>query len=282
MPVPVRLWFELHLIKIRLFMREIRNEYFYLTRHDVDTISTCEFNRNIVKKHVKKIKAALLKDSKSFYVAIIVVMHDGKMIIIDGNHRFTAVKELWEEGNYLDSKGNEIELRVQCINEKVDAEKLMVQLNNTSLKWGVMDFIRFNSHRGNPSCVRFNNFIDDHEIDTVSKALAYFGRGSLKKSELEYDTFPEISEAKLEGAELIFDVIETIRRHASAFVYDNLGLHNANGIRYFAKYLIENPHNVTPLIEYVCSSEINYIRKYRAGTVQHFNDFYNYLETLIF
>jgi hypothetical protein len=258
-------------------MEEIRNEYFWLDFEDKESINLCNFNRQLVQKHVNKIEKALKTNCKLFVNPIIVGMKDGEIQIIDGNHRFRAAFNLWLQGIKTDSKGNPLRLRVQCIQDKdIDLEDLMLQINNTSLKWSITNFIEFNAYKGNESCTNFLNFMDKTKIESVTEALAYFGHRSLTKAQAEqFDRFPYIGTEEMLLAECFVKQVQFIKTFANYSIYNGLGLSNSTGIRYLVSFFKANPSKLKPFKEWLMTNpRFMYQTGERSSTIAHFEKYY--------
>lgn len=276
MPVRVRLPFELQIINLDI-MEEIRNEYFWLGSEDKESIKVCNFNRPLVEKHVNKIEKALKTNSKLFVNPIIVGMQDNQIKIIDGNHRFRAAFNLWSQNITVDSKGNPIRLRIQCIHDKdINLEDLMLQINNTSLKWSIINFIEFNAYKGNESCINFLNFMEKTRIDSVTEALAYFGHRSLTKAQAEqFDRFPYIGTDEMLLAECFAKQVQFIKTFASYSIYNGLCLNNSTGIRYLVSFFTINPNKLKPFKEWLMTNpKFTYQTGERSSTITHFEKYY--------
>lgn len=263
-------------------MEEIRNEYFWLEAKDADTITLCDFNRPLVEKHVAQIEKALEENCVDFVTPIIVGLHNGQMKVVDGNHRLRALLNLHLRGVTHDKQGKVIRLRVQTIiNPSINFETLMLKVNNTSLSWNVLNYVQFNAHRGNVSCINFLNFMDSFSIDTVTKGLAYFGKSSLSKAQSEdLERFPVITDRDVQKAKKFFLQIENVPYQISS----HLSLHTANGIRYFVKYFADDVEFMCNLIKWSktvglgCSLRYDCNSDYRYGSKAHWEE---YLQQLI-
>lgn len=88
-----------------------------------------EYNREkINKKHVGKIKTSIVQNG---YLASNPVIVNKKMEILDGQHRFTACKELGYPVLY------------KVVDDSRDNSDLIITLNNTQKKWTMNDYINY-------------------------------------------------------------------------------------------------------------------------------------------
>lgn len=219
-------------------MEEIRNEYFFIDPEDNHKIDLCEKNRPLVLSHVKKIEKALKKNSRLFLNSVMVGYRDGIVEIIDGHHRWKAINNLYKQDIKYDDEGNRIKLRFQIIPYNVNLDELMVAINNSSLKWSILNFVQFNAFRGNEYCTRFLNFMEKNSITNIGYAFAYFGKQSITKRQAEdFERFPEITENMVNNAQHRHDVINLILALGKYDLLKSLKLNTAVGVRVFVQFL---------------------------------------------
>ena len=233
-------------------MDEIKNEYFFIDPDDGHKIDLCEKNRPLVLSHVKKIEKSLRKNSSLFLTPIMVGYRNGIIEIIDGHHRWKAINNLYKEGIKYDLKGNRIRVRVQILPTDVDLDELMIAINNSSLKWSILNFVQFNACRGNEHCTRFLNFMETNEISSIGYAFAYFGKTSLGRRQAEdFDKFPNITQEMVEGAQAMYKLIKTILSDGGYNLLKALKLNTVTGTRVFVQFVTSSIKNVEDLEDFI-------------------------------
>lgn len=252
---------------IKDYMEEIRGEYFYISNKNIQELLNHDFNRPLVTSHVAKIEKALKEDCSYFVQQLLVGIKDGNYVLADGHHRKQAAINLAKKGIYTDSKGNPIKLRVQFLGEDIDFEKVMLTVNNTSLSWTLLNFIQLNAFKGNTSCVNFLNFMENTGINTVSAALAYFGRSSLTKAQAEqFDRFPLITESDVKKAAFFKDIVEILDNKTKAAIARSFNFKSSTGIKNFVNYFTLN---------YTAEDIINFVSWLVGTTIPTYQDYYN-------
>ncbi len=106
-----------------------------------------EGNRDINFNHVRKIKKAI---ENNISLPAIRITDDENHYVIDGQHRYEAYKQLWDEGK-------DYEMLVDFYhsnNPFLDA----ITLNNTQMKWTLDTYIIAYSYNGDTSYRRFYQF----------------------------------------------------------------------------------------------------------------------------
>lgn len=101
-------------------------------------------NREINYNKVMNLKSKLLEDGRQ----ILPIICNKDMEIIDGQHRFEAVKELnWEVMYYIDEAITSLDL---------------VSINNTQKNWGLKDYIHYYSSLGNKTYKRIEEICKEY------------------------------------------------------------------------------------------------------------------------
>lgn len=233
-------------------MDEIKNEYFFIDPDDGHKIDLCEKNRPLVLSHVKKIEKALKKNSSLFLTPIMVGYRNGIIEIIDGHHRWKAINNLYKEGIKYDLQGNRIRVRVQILPTDVDLDELMIAINNSSLKWSILNFIQFNACRGNEHCTRFLNFMEANEISSIGYAFAYFGKPTLGRRQAEdFDRFPNISEDMVKQAQARYKILQMILSDGGYNLLKALKLNTVSGTRVFVQFISSSISDVGSLEDFI-------------------------------
>lgn len=263
-------------------LEEIRGEYFYVNHEEIKELLNHDFNRKLRINHVNRIAKNLKLDCQYFTQDILVGYKNGKLVLADGHHRKQAMLDLAEKGITVDSKGNPIKLRVHILPAHLDIEKVMLEVNNTSLSWTIQDFIELNAHKGNESCVNFLNFMDYNHIEKVSVALAYLGKSSLSKAQAEqFDRFPLCTEQNIKTAQIMYEAIQTIQSSCVGSLIKSFDF-STNGIRYFVKFCLERftGEEFLNFIQWLCSKK--HFQVYedhfnKRGTAKYWDGFYEHL-----
>lgn len=128
--------------------------------------ATSEDNRSIDKNQVKKLKNDFLED-KEFINGITV--NEKTNVIIDGQHRVAAVKELYAEGKI---SGNETISVTYIYHDKKDEIKCVLKANNSTKTWTTFNFLETNSKK-NKNYKNFALFGDKHEDLKNKKGTEY-------------------------------------------------------------------------------------------------------------
>ena len=92
---------------------------------EYEVFNLLDYNRNINRNQVNKIKESITKHG---YVTSNPIIVDKDMNIIDGQHRFTACKEM----------GLPIEYEIQDVKDD-----LIIDLNTTQRSWSLADYVKY-------------------------------------------------------------------------------------------------------------------------------------------
>lgn len=117
-----------------------------LKTFDYDQFKTIEGNRDINSRNYTRIMDSMKQ--KQLVIPIIV---NEKMEIIDGQHRFTASKELGLPVYYIIVNGYGIE----------DVERA----NTAGVTWGLNDFLKMHLSKGNENYIEFNSLLVRYGIN---------------------------------------------------------------------------------------------------------------------
>lgn len=159
-------------------------------------------NRDLNANHIARIKNAIKNGTQ---MPAIRATSDEKHYIIDGQHRYEAYRQLWEEGNdywmlveFYDSK-----------NPFMDA----INFNNTQIKWSLSTYIFAYIKRESPEYVKLKNFVDNtvniirpNGVIPWDVYLALFEQSpaKVKKGELE------ITESKIKWVNKIIQTFKNV------------------------------------------------------------------------
>lgn len=130
-------------------------------------------NREVNYNKVMSLKSKLLEDERQ----IMPIICNGKMEIIDGQHRFVALKELnWAIMYYVD--------------ESVTAKDL-ISINNTQKNWGMMDYIHYYANLGNETYIKLEKICkkyDDIPLKSIITAIneTFINERVLKSGRLNF------------------------------------------------------------------------------------------------
>ena len=112
---------------------------------DLSRFQTFGRNRQIMKSHVNNLKKDMLEYGLKYFSAIMIDINS--MICVEGNHRLTALRELYSEGKLTEP------VLVRYIDAPTDPEellKLIIRINVKSKHWVLKDFIRAGNLEGSP------------------------------------------------------------------------------------------------------------------------------------
>lgn len=124
--------------------------------YNYDIFDFAKSNRGICRNVVEKIKKSI-KDGK-FIGTIVVAELDGKFIIIDGQHRFVALKELGLPIRFMIQKG--------LTREEID--RIPRMMNLAQHVWKTMEFIISQANIGNESYVNLLKIFDEYNLPTAT------------------------------------------------------------------------------------------------------------------
>ena len=125
-----------------------------------ERFSLLEFNRPLNRNHINDIKASI---SKNGYFTSNPIVVNEDMEILDGQHRFAALKEMGMEIPY----------------EVIKADySTIIDMNTTQKRWGMEDYVNYYAEKShNPSYVRLKRIAKElHTKPTI--VLIMCGMGS--------------------------------------------------------------------------------------------------------
>ena len=153
-------------------------------------------NRELNYNKVASLKSKLLDDGRQ----IMPIICNKEMEIIDGQHRFQALKELdWDVMYYVD--------------EAVTSKDL-ISINNTQKNWGLADYIHYYASLGNTSYIKLEEIIKRYNEFPLKAILAaisekYVKEVTTKNGDLNFTE--EEFEKGIEALEFIKDIKDNIR-----------------------------------------------------------------------
>lgn len=112
--------------------------------------------RSLYEPHIKEIEQDIINGNAKFMAPIEININTGG--VIDGNHRFKAVKNAWEKGS--DYK---IEAIFRDISPEEEAD-IIVKKNTSQKSWTQKDFKHKLLVEGNKSAQRLNDFCLAHDM----------------------------------------------------------------------------------------------------------------------
>ncbi len=146
--------------RIEKHLDELKDVKLYKSK-DYSKFKNLEYNRNIDKNHVERLKDKL-SARNDLHLKPIIVTPDKQ--IIDGQHRFQAAKELGVEVYYL-------------IDYDFEAEKLII--HNTSQKdWTCGDSFKHFLETGSHDYFLFKNLLDKYSPISMETMLFILKRGN--------------------------------------------------------------------------------------------------------
>jgi CRISPR/Cas system-associated endoribonuclease Cas2 len=186
---------------------------------DYDRFDLLTFNRPINETRVRKLVSSIEEHGFQKEKSITVYEKNGKLVITDGQHRFTAKKRLGLPIHYI--------VKPQHL-----AVELIIDENNTQFKWAIKNYINFYANPDSPLFNEAYKFVadlaDTYQIteDSVlnacrrvakkmvgSKRTTYSGLQSdtIKRGKLE---LPHMSAEKIKG---VLDNCKEIERVNARF-----------------------------------------------------------------
>ncbi len=136
-------------------------------------------NREINFNKVSSLKSRLINDGRQ----IIPIICNSQMEIIDGQHRFKALKELgWEVMYYIDDSVT---------------SKDLISINNSQRNWGLNDFIHYHASLGEEVFVRLEKICKEYEFP-LKAIMAAICNGKYIKEHKIKDGNLEITDEEFE------------------------------------------------------------------------------------
>ena len=219
-------------------------------------------NRELNHNKILSLKAKLLEDGRQ----ILPIICNKNMEIIDGQHRFQALKELeWNIMYYID--------------ETITGKDL-ISINNTQKNWGLLDFIHYYSILGNETYCKIEELCKKYSDIPLKPILTSLGKKYvkeyiIKEGSLNF-TDEEFAEAEiaLEFIKQIKDSIKLRITNLATFTFLLLKTYYLEGIdkeRLFnnviSKYGTENYGTALQ-----CAMAIEHWYNYKARTYRYISN----------
>ena len=118
-------------------------------------------NRGLIRTHINQIKDVIRRIG--FHVPVITKKLRNKLIIVDGQQRFEALKELGRPIDYIN------------VHKSVDAFTLMVALNSKVKKWALKDYLKAFCVKGLREYHKLARYTEDTGI-AISAAISILNR----------------------------------------------------------------------------------------------------------
>lgn len=170
----------------------------YKTR-DYSQFVFIDTNRPLKEGHVRSMKESLERSGWNPTAPLRAFEKEGKLFVIDGQHRLTAAKDLGIDVYYL-LYGNE-----------VDALREMISLNAYQSRWSINDFASHYAKSGNGNYKRILELVARFEINISIAAELVTGNAEGRRQLFRGGNFV-FSEAEYARVEPILTHINEIRR----------------------------------------------------------------------
>ena len=167
---------------------EIKRTKFY------DMFKFKKENREVNYNKVLSLKSKLLEDGRQ----IMPIICNSNMEIIDGQHRFEALKELnWEISYYIDD---------------AITSKDLISINNTQKSWGLLDFIHFYASSGDETYKKLEKICNEYDgipLKAILVAISskYIKEYKIKSGELFF------TEEEFEEGEKALEFLRKLRKN---------------------------------------------------------------------
>lgn len=123
------------------------------TTNDYDMFKRCKGNRKINRLHVRRLKDSMMKE----FIEMPIIINE-KNEIIDGQHRFTAAKELG--------------MNIPFIKVKNLGKEQIHRLNTNSKNWNGKDYLHDYCEMGMKDYIIYRDFLDKYGFDwNVTNAM---------------------------------------------------------------------------------------------------------------
>lgn len=124
-------------------------------------------NREVNYNKVASLKSKLIDDGRQ----IVPIICNSKMEIIDGQHRFQALKELeWPIMYYIDDQVTSADL---------------ITINNTQKNWGIIDYIHYYASLGNVTFRALEKIIKEYDEFPIKVILSAIGKKYIKERRIK-------------------------------------------------------------------------------------------------
>lgn len=124
-------------------------------------------NREVNYNKVSNLKSKMIEDGRQ----IVPIICNRDMEIIDGQHRFEALKELnWEVMYYVD--------------EAITVKDL-ISINNTQKNWGMMDYIHYHATSGDETYIKLEKLCKKYDQFPLKAILTAISEKYIKMNEVK-------------------------------------------------------------------------------------------------
>ena len=169
-----------------------------LRTRNYDQFNFKKENREINYNKVLSLKSKLLEDGRQ----IMPIICNTKKEIIDGQHRFEALKELnWDVMYYID--------------ESVTSKDL-ISINNTQKNWGMADYVHYYASLGNESYMKLEKIWKEYDEFSLKVILTAITEKYIKERKLKAGDLYLTDEDFEKGRECL-EFIKNIKNNKHVF-----------------------------------------------------------------
>lgn len=146
-------------LRVEVIVEQVQDDdvVFAASTTDYDVFTIDPSNRPINPKHVEKLKRSIEKRNMLRSYPIVVSAEDGKWVIRDGQHRFTAARELGVPIYYT-------------FNDEMTADDVP-GINEPQRAWMMSDYLHHYCKRGVPEYLKFRDFLRKYPWMSMPTAL---------------------------------------------------------------------------------------------------------------
>lgn len=160
-------------------------------------------NRELNYNKVMSLKSKLIEDKRQ----IIPIIVNSEMEIIDGQHRFQALKELnWDVMYYIDDKVT---------------TKDLITINNTQKNWSLNDYIHFYASSGYPCYILLEKLIKQYYDLPLRAIMCAVGNGVYKHERYLKSGEIDFNEGEYLQAESCVAFLQNIKRELKGRAINN-------------------------------------------------------------
>lgn len=222
--------------------------------------------KSLSETHIEKLVRSIRLNGYMHAFPIIV---NPDMLVIDGQHRFNACRRLKMPIFYV----------VQ--NNKI--ENILPLINNTQLKWNIVDWINYYSQNGNENYILFQQFCIKYSLSPTNGIIILFkGKTSGSQTQMLQQELLNFSQAEFETCSAIAQKVKTITKMLkidsgkliSAIVF--LLFHECFDIKRLLKkleYLARTFQKTTNTREYLKQLQEVYNHRSREDSTDFMNDY---------
>lgn len=151
-------------------------------------------NREVNYNKVLGLKSVLLADGRQ----IMPIICNTEMEIIDGQHRFQALKELdWDIMYYIDD---------------TVTSKDLISINNTQTNWGMLDYIHYYASLGNETYAKLEKICENYEGIPLKSVLLAIGEKYIKEYKIKDGTV-EFTDEEFEKGKEALEFVKSVRNN---------------------------------------------------------------------